>query len=147
MCLPFLTGSIVQAIRQLQNGAPTDKRFLVVVANINVKNVHRPVERCATLKKILDHSIPTPLLTREYHIHNASLCPICALVATIQWLEPTRTNNPVVEPLGTPFDATVAIQHVENTIVAVQSLVLCLQLLVDLVIGGVVEGVDLRLGD
>ena len=52
-----------------------------------------------------------------------------------------------MEALRAPFDIAVAVEHVENAIVAVEPLVLSLEFFVDLVVGGVVKGVDLRLGD
>ena len=49
--------------------------------------------------------------------------------------------------LGAPFDALVALEHGQDAVGAVESLVLLQQLLVHVLVRGGVEGVDVGLGD
>ena len=57
------------------------------------------------------------------------------------------TRYPVLEPLGSPLQLAVPVEHVQDTVSAVQTLVFSGELLVHLVVGCCVEAVHVWLCD
>ena len=143
MCLPFPPRSLVQTQRQIQNRLPAHKRLLVIIPNIDVENMHRPVQFPTLVVQIFKHGIEAALLARNHHIGDAGLGPREALIALV--LQPRFAGDPVLEALGEGFDVEVAAKHVEQTVVRVEGGVLCCQLVVDGAVGGAVEVVDVGL--
>ena len=119
----------------------------MVVADVDVEDMYRPVERCASIEEVVDNSIPAALFACKYHIDYTAFCASSAFVSAIQRVHPTGTHIPVVESFRSPFNPPVAIEHVQYPVISVKSSVLRLEFGVHSVVGGGVEIVNLRLRD
>lgn len=80
-----------------------------------------------------NNDIPAPFLAGDDHVDDAVFHAA---------LLPRHADFPVLPPLGTPLDASVAVQHPQQPVCRVQTRVFVLELLVHLVVRRAVEGVD-----
>ena len=145
----------------------------MVILNINIEHMNGSIERGAAGKQIIDHGIPTPLLARDDHVDDTRFRAGVAFVALVLgrlrvergFLAPAEDAGveggegigafahagyayaPVLPALWAPFDGFVAFEHGEDAVGAVEAGVFFEELGVHVLVGGGVEGVDVRLGD
>lgn len=64
-------GRIIESVRQIQNGIAAQQRLFVIILNINVEDMHGPIERVALVHEVVDDGIPAALFTGDDHIDDA----------------------------------------------------------------------------
>lgn len=119
----------------------------MVILDIDIEDMNGVIERGALIHQIIDNSIPAALLACDNDIDNAALRSNRTLVTLREVVDTRDTRHPVLESLGPPLQLAVAVEHVQDAVSAVQTLVFSRELLVHLVVGGCVEAVHVWLGD
>lgn len=142
-CLFFFCG-FIESVRQVENGPAADQGFLVVIFDVDVEDMNWPIKWTAPVEQVVYDSIPASLLTSDDNVNHASLDALCASVFLV--IDARHANAPVLPALGIPFSVPVAIQHVENSVGAVQTGILGLELAIHGVVGDAVEAVHIGLG-
>lgn len=117
----------------------------MVVADVDVEDVHGPVELAAFVVQILEYGIEAALLAGDDDVGDAGFGPRVPLILGV--LEARLAWHPVLEALGEAFDVEVAAQHVQKAVVRVQRRVLRGELVVDGAVRGAIEMVDVGLVD
>ena len=144
---PLLLRCLVESVRQLEDRSAAHQRFFVVIPDVHVHDVHRSIERGAAVVQVVDDRVPAALFAGEDDVDDAAFGAETAFVALFLEGEPRIAGDPVLEALGPPFDVAVAVEHVQDPVLAVEAGILREKVVVHLVIGGCVEVVDLGLGD
>lgn len=139
--------SLIQMIGQIKNRLSTSQGLLVVILDIDIEDMNGVIERVALIHQIVNNSIPTALFTGDDDIDDSTLRSDRTLVALGEVVDARDARDPVLEPLGPPLQLAVAVEHVQDAVAAVQTLVFAAQLFVHLVVGGRVEAVHVWLGD
>lgn len=147
MYLALRDSSLIQTIRKIQNRFSTQQRLFMVILDIDIEDMNRPVKGTTLVHEVVDNSIPAALFAGDDDIDDAGFGAQGALVALGDVVDARGAGNPVLEALGAPFQLSVAVEHVQDAVCAVETLVFAVQLLVHLVVGGRVEAVDVWLGD
>lgn len=143
--LPLLPRRPIQTIRQVDDRVPPHERLLMIILDVDIDDMHRPVQRRAPGQQIIHHGVPAPFLARNHHVHDTRLHPRAASVGAV--LQPRPADAPVLPALRAPLDILVALQHVEEAVGAVEARVFGGELVVDGGVGRRVEGVHVRLRD
>lgn len=143
----FRNGGIIQPIRKIKNGLSTRQRFFMVIFDINIEDVHGVIERRALVHQVIDNSIPAAFLAGNDDIDDAALRAEGTFVALGEVVDARDAGYPVLEALGPPLQLAIAVEHVQDAVAAVQTLILAVELLVHLVVGSGVEAVHVWLGD
>lgn len=91
----------------------------MVVSYINVEDMDRSVQRSASIEQVVDDGVPASFFTGEDDVDDATFSAGCTSISPGYGIESCFANDPVMEPFGTPFDISVPIQHVEDTVVLV----------------------------
>jgi hypothetical protein len=163
--IAFLLRGRSQHVRQIPDSLSAHDSFLVVILDIDVDDMHQPVERRVAVGKIcsyqhqeealrngerhtVQHSIPTALLTRDNDVDDALLDTVSdASTDSSIRLQAGDANFPVLPALGTGLDVAVAVEHVQQTVGGVEALIFRFQLLEHLIVGGAVKAVDVGFVD
>lgn len=138
--LPFFARSFVQAKGKIEDSFAAHESFFMVVLDVDIEDMNGSVQLAALIVKVLEHSVEAALFTCDEDIGDSRLSALKALV--LGMFQARLARNPILEALRVALDVEIATQHIQQTVVGVQSSVLGRELVMNGAIGGTIKVVD-----
>ncbi|KAI6761205.1 hypothetical protein HG531_001758 [Fusarium graminearum] len=124
----------IQGIGKIQDTLTTNGSLLVIILDLNIDDMDRSVKGRASVHEVIHNGVPASFFAGNDNIDQATLSTLAATVLSV--LQARHTNLPILPALWAPFDPAITIQHIQDTIILIQSSVLGLKFLEHAVASG-----------